>query len=130
MVLIHVARGADLVRLYGLSSATSDGLCCPREGAHVLRDIGQSLAGVPLVLKQVQSWLTAAASGGEVVIRHGAYAAHAEDAVGVVLAYLTAVEGVLDQAVTGLRAAQIIADTFEGRGQASAEACCYLGPQM
>ena len=112
MAPVYASAAAELVRLLKQSTREADGMHDAVDASALLWNLAQLLEDLPVALRQVTAWLDHESAKGLVSVDCGPYERHPDEAVGVVNAYLVAVRGVLEQAATGVRAAQVIAETL------------------
>lgn len=112
MAPVYASAAAELARLLKEAAGTSGGLSEPVDAFAVLWNVTSLLEDMSEALQRVGGWLDREAAQGRVSVDFGPYQRHPDDAVGVVTAYLSAVDRVLVEAAAGLRAAHTIAETL------------------
>ena len=94
---IYAAAATECVRLLKQSTQEADGLHDAIDVSALLWNVSQLLDDLPCALRQVSMWLDQEAVRERVQAVCGPYEHRPDEAVGVVSAYITAVQGVLEQ---------------------------------
>lgn len=113
MAVVHARASAELARLLTLSTADGEGLLSLDEATGTLENVALLLETLPTALDQVGRWLDRQVARGRAEVLHGPYAGHPAEAVSVVLAYMTAVRGMLLEARRGVTSAQLIVASLD-----------------
>jgi hypothetical protein len=112
MAPVYASAASELIRLLKRSTRKADGIHEAADASALLWSLSQLLQDLPVALRQVSAWLDREVAEALVSVDCGPYERHPDEAVGVVNAYLVAVRGALERAATGVRAAQVITETF------------------
>ncbi|GAB4083367.1 hypothetical protein GCM10028783_43180 [Modestobacter muralis] len=121
MAPVYAAAATECVRHLKSCTAQANGLHDTLDASIAIRSVGDLLQDLPTAVRQIRVWLEGEATQGRVSVEGGPYAGHPDEAIGVLNAYLSTVCGVLDQAATGLRAAEVIAETLAATDVGGAE---------